>query len=81
MPRLFGFVPTKKMLAEQSSPLVVEQVVHTELVVDVIHDGPIIDTLPPHELNKNTVLSPLPSNKKNSSKLKRKVNLNPLSDE
>ena len=43
MPRLFGFAPTRKML-EEDKPLKYE-VVHTGVVLDVIHGGPIMETI------------------------------------
>lgn len=86
--RLLGFTPTKKMIDETKA-------IHTGSVVDVIHDGPIMETLivpvvepvansiPSAELptyNKSKILMPLSSKKKAMSDLKRKVNLNPLSE-
>lgn len=74
MPRLFGFTPTKKMLEEA-------KILHTEVV------EPIPDTVEPIpdivvqsvDLPTYTPV-PLPLKKKSNSNLKRKVNLNPLSN-
>jgi hypothetical protein len=38
---LLGFTPTKKMLEEAKK----HQVVHTGVVIDVIHDGPVMETM------------------------------------
>ena len=38
---LLGFTPTKKMLEEVKK----FEVVHTGVVVDVIHDGPVMETV------------------------------------
>jgi hypothetical protein len=43
MPRLLGFTPTKKMLEAQR--LVEKNVVHTHIVLDITHDGPILETI------------------------------------
>lgn len=81
--RLLGFTPTKKMLEQAKS--VEYTIVHSEVVMQ---DEPIMEAvlvpvieLPTYDPNKKTVLSPLPSKKKPSSQLKRKVTLNPLSDD
>lgn len=44
MPRLFGFVPTKKMI-EEAKPLIKYEVVDTGVILDVIQDGPIMETI------------------------------------
>jgi hypothetical protein len=80
--RLFGFTPTNKMLLEQAKKSQ-EKVLHTGVILDVIHDGPIMETvteIPTYKPFKTTVLSPMPSKKKPASELKRKVALNPLSN-
>lgn len=89
MPRLFGFTPTKKMI-EEAKPLIKYEVIKTGVILDVIHDGPIMETIrvpivkPVIEdfqsVDIPTFTTPLPPVKKPSSKLKRKVSLNPLSD-
>lgn len=93
MPRLFGFTPTKKMI-EEAKPLIKYEVIKTGVILDVIQDGPIMETIlvPIVKPVIEDVLSvdiptyttsfttPLPPVKKPSSELKRKVSLNPLSD-
>ena len=44
MPRLFGFTPTKKMI-EEAKPLIKYEIIDTGVVLDVIQDGPIMETI------------------------------------
>jgi hypothetical protein len=86
MPRLFGFIPTKSMLEAYKITNKEEQVVHTENVIDITHNGPIIETrvmeieIPMYTPQK-VKLPEMPSEVKNYKNIKRRVNLNPLSDE
>ena len=73
MPRLFGFTPTKKMLEAEMRYVVIQELVNIETIQSV--EIPIYT-----KYSEVTLLKPLPSKQKPSSELKRKVNLNPLSD-
>lgn len=53
---LFGFTPTKKMLEETTK----HQVVHTGVVVDVIHDGPVMETVTVPSVEIPTYTEPEP---------------------
>jgi len=94
MPRLFGFTPTKKMvimerLQSNTSPTKVD----SQVIVDITHNGPILETkvieyeakdiqsieIPTY--TKTVKLAEMPSEIKNFKSIKRNVNLNPLSDE
>jgi hypothetical protein len=85
MPRLFGFTPTKSMLEAYKNTKKQEHVVHTENVIDITHNGPIIESrvmeieIPTY--TKTVKLPEMPSEIKNYTRIKRNVNLNPLSDE
>ena len=95
MPRLFGFTPTNKMIEEEAKLLVQKTVFNSEVVVDVIHDGPIMETIPvpiaehvvsvqlptyTKPIKKTLPPVVMPLKKRPSSDLKRKVSLNPLSN-
>lgn len=90
MPRLLGFNRTKKMLMEEKALLNTNlSKVDSQVLVDVIHNGPILETKLPEDIQSIEIpiytrpvkLSEMPSEIKDYSNVKRSVNLNPLSDE
>jgi hypothetical protein len=82
-------------MIEEVKPLIKYQLIDTGAILDVIQDGPIMETirvpivepipsvyLPTYTKSIGRPLPPtiIPATKKPSSELKRKVSLNPLSD-
>jgi hypothetical protein len=93
MPRLLGFIATKSMLDSYKLTQKEKQITHTDRIIDVTHNGPILETKVlddgPKDIQsieiptytKPIKLSEMPSEIKKYSNIKRTVNLNPLSDE
>jgi hypothetical protein len=94
MPRLLGFTPTKKMLmADRVQISTSLDKLDSEVAVDIIHNGPIIQkkvieyetkdiqSIEIPTYTKTAKLPEMPSEIKNYTSIKRNVNLNPLSDE